>query len=336
MNKEILVLSGGGTKGIAFIGALQYLENENILKHIKTYVGTSIGSLICLLCCLNYSLNEIMDLINKLDFKKVIDISLDTILDFPKTFGIDTGETFTKFIKILIKKKVKNENITFIELFNISNLHLSVTGTCLNSCNTEFYDHIKTPDMEVYKAIRISTCFPFYFKSYEYNGKLYTDGGVSNHYPISTFPSSKTIGILLCDTTYDSLDKIDDLLTFINCIFQSSFKNIQEYILNNYKENTIFIDINDSSMNFSMDKEHKGKIFNIGYEAAKDYFINHDNYYRIKDVGVNTNISNPDNIEKKDVATSTEDLYTSYIEYEIDYEINKHIENDLENDLYET
>ena len=28
MNKEIIVLSGGGTKGIAFIGALQYLENE--------------------------------------------------------------------------------------------------------------------------------------------------------------------------------------------------------------------------------------------------------------------------------------------------------------------
>ena len=37
INKNILVLSGGGVKGMALIGALKALEDLDILKHIKTF-----------------------------------------------------------------------------------------------------------------------------------------------------------------------------------------------------------------------------------------------------------------------------------------------------------
>jgi len=340
MNINTLVLSGGGTKGIAFIGVLQYLKEYNLLKNIKTYVGTSIGSFVSTLCCLGYTLEEITDLVNKLDFKRIMDISLDTILDFHKTFGIDSGETFTKFIKILIKKKVEKDNITFLELYKKTSQHLMITGTCLNSCSTEYYDYINTPNMEIYKAVRISTCFPFYFKSFIHNGKHYTDGGVSNHYPISKFPKDTTLGILIDDSSYNNKDKIDDLFTFTNCIFQSSFKNIQTHILNQFKENTIFIDVDEEhSINFSMNLERKEKILKIGYHSATDFFKTYDIENinnKTRDIGVNT-----DNIETChigvntqtnlcDASTSTTDLYNTYIENEIENEINKIIQEDFD------
>ena len=38
-----IVFSGGGIKGLIFIGCLKYLEENNLLKNIKAISGTSIG-----------------------------------------------------------------------------------------------------------------------------------------------------------------------------------------------------------------------------------------------------------------------------------------------------
>ena len=35
---DTLVFSGGGTKGISFIGAIKYLEEKNILNNIKLHI----------------------------------------------------------------------------------------------------------------------------------------------------------------------------------------------------------------------------------------------------------------------------------------------------------
>ena len=46
-NKTKLILSGGGIKGIAHIGALSVYDERNMLNSIDTYCGSSIGALIC-------------------------------------------------------------------------------------------------------------------------------------------------------------------------------------------------------------------------------------------------------------------------------------------------
>ena len=272
---DTLVLSGGGTKGIAFIGVLQYLQEHHLYAQITRFVGTSIGSLVCALCALDYELNDITHLIHKLDFSKIVNISLDTLLDFHTTFGIDNGESLTKLIKILIKKKTGNANTTFQQLYQLTHKHLTVTGTCLNSCQAEYYNHLQTPNMAIYKAIRISTCFPFFFKSFVDQGKHYVDGGVSDHYPIAQFPSDTTLGVLIEDSSYDNRKCIGDLSTFLSCIVQSFFKNVQDVLLNRYKDNTIFIDIKEAtSMNFNLEKKCKTRWIQLGFESAATFFKN--------------------------------------------------------------
>ena len=57
-----LVLSGGALRAIALLGAIKYLEELNILKNIKQYVGTSAGSIISFLIIIGYSSNEIINM----------------------------------------------------------------------------------------------------------------------------------------------------------------------------------------------------------------------------------------------------------------------------------
>ena len=56
-----LCLSGGGIKGISYIGTLMYLESENYLdiNNITTYVGTSSGSILSFFLNIGYSLKEL-------------------------------------------------------------------------------------------------------------------------------------------------------------------------------------------------------------------------------------------------------------------------------------
>ena len=50
-----LVLSGGGPRGLAIIGALHYAHEKNMLNNINEYYGTSIGSVISLLLLIGYT-----------------------------------------------------------------------------------------------------------------------------------------------------------------------------------------------------------------------------------------------------------------------------------------
>ena len=66
----VLVLSGGGTKGLAHIGVLEILERENI--PIAAIVGTSMGAVIGGIYASGYSAAEMKEIISDLDMMEII------------------------------------------------------------------------------------------------------------------------------------------------------------------------------------------------------------------------------------------------------------------------
>ena len=58
MNFDTLCLSGGGINGFLYIGALDYLQTNNIIDFTKinNYFGTSIGAMTCFILALDYSI----------------------------------------------------------------------------------------------------------------------------------------------------------------------------------------------------------------------------------------------------------------------------------------
>ena len=89
-----IIISSGGNKGIALIGALNKFVNYYPIKKIKYYTGCSIGSIICLLLVIGYNINELNDILFKINFENFQDLKVINLIE---KCGFDEG------IKILLQ-----------------------------------------------------------------------------------------------------------------------------------------------------------------------------------------------------------------------------------------
>src|SRR4051812_2199206 len=108
-----LVFEGGGTRGIAYSGALMELQARHALDSVERVAGTSAGAIAATLFALGYSAEEISDLISELKVKSFADgkwIFIGGTRRLLKNFGWYRGEKFNKWIGLLIKKKTGKEN----------------------------------------------------------------------------------------------------------------------------------------------------------------------------------------------------------------------------------
>lgn len=104
-----LVFEGGGVKGIAYVGAMQILEQRGLLKHITRVGGTSAGAINALIVALGYSNAETLELLDSVDFKKFMDDSFGAIRDIrrlAREFGWNKGDFFSSWIGSVDRKSV--------------------------------------------------------------------------------------------------------------------------------------------------------------------------------------------------------------------------------------
>ena len=81
---KCIVFSGGGIKGLSYIGCLKYLEEINIYPQLDCLVGTSAGGMVALLYNLGYKYQELSDILCSIDFKTLHDITTDGIFNYFK------------------------------------------------------------------------------------------------------------------------------------------------------------------------------------------------------------------------------------------------------------
>ena len=165
-----LVLSGGGIKGIAMIGALSYLEDIHILKNIKRYIGTSVGGFISFLLVIGYDCEELKKIAINLDFDNYSDITLSNLFN---DFGLDSFNKIMRIIIAIIKQKNINKDITFIDLYRNTKKKLIITGSNISKSRLELFSKTITPNMKVLDALQITMSIPFMFKPVLYNNDYY-------------------------------------------------------------------------------------------------------------------------------------------------------------------
>ena len=115
MTVNTVCLSGGGVKGFAFLGALEYLEDIKYIdiKKIDNYVGTSAGAMLSFIFSLGYSVMDVVDFIINFNFTKLIpDTDINTVL---LSYGIDTGDKIMIIMQNFLKEKYNLDDITFRE-----------------------------------------------------------------------------------------------------------------------------------------------------------------------------------------------------------------------------
>ena len=193
-----LIFEGGGVRGIAYVGAMQVLEQRQILKDINRVGGTSAGAINALLFSLGYTIVEQRDILSSTDFKDFMDDSFGVIRDIrrlAKEFGWHKGEFFSSWIGELIQKKLGKETATFKDLEKTGRPTLYMTGTNLSTGYSEVFSIERHADMPLASAVRISMSIPLFFAAVRYGEEndVYVDGGCIRNYPVKLFDRERYI-----------------------------------------------------------------------------------------------------------------------------------------------
>jgi NTE family protein len=193
-----LIFEGGGVKGIAYVGAMQVLEQRGILKNVHRVGGTSAGAINALLFALGFDIPSQLQLLESTNFKKFMDDSFGVIQDInrlTKLFGWFKGDFFSGWAGKLIKEKLGNEKSTFNDLKDKKKTDLYMIGTNLSTGYSEVFSSERQPDMPLAEALRISMSIPLFFAAKRYGPRkdVYVDGGVMLNYPIKLFDRERYI-----------------------------------------------------------------------------------------------------------------------------------------------
>jgi NTE family protein len=267
-NIDTLVLSGGGVKGLYYIGILKKLEDLNILKNINKFAGTSIGAFFAALISINFSSKDLIDFILLFNLSKIKKIKTSNFFSF---FGIDDGNNLEIILENMFETKGHNKNSTFKELYEKTKKELIISGVCINEKKCHYFSYKNTPNMSVIKAIRISTSIPIYFTPVLYDSKLWVDGAIIDNYPIHLFKHrlNKTLGIYLNENRENC--NINNLEEYFMCIIESLLEGLANKSISGYENNTVIINSeNINLINTDLSQEQIFEFINIGYETISN------------------------------------------------------------------
>ena len=195
-----LVFEGGGVKGIAYAGAIQVLEEADILPGITRVAGTSAGAITATLLALGAGSKDIATIVGGTDFKQFMDSSLlptSNIWRLVNDYGWYKGDAFADWIRGIIRKYTGNPELTFIGLRALSHKpdsrfrELYMVGTDLSRQQPMVFSADDTPGVAIWQATRTSMSIPLFFQAVMQADDVRVDGGVTWNYPVDLFDDRK-------------------------------------------------------------------------------------------------------------------------------------------------
>jgi NTE family protein len=300
MENEInkLVFSGGGVKGLVYIGVLKRIEELIIERNreessvdfdefkckipkfnINTICSVSAGSMFALIYLLKYSYIEILEEILKKNFKKLKNIN---ILNFVNTYGLDSGSGIITWLKTLMIRKGISPNITLSEFYKLNNVDFQIMATNLNKYSYKKFNYKESPDLSVLDAIRMSISIPFVFSAINYENDIYVDGALIDNYPIKEFNNlDNLLGVkIVIDGEITNINNnINNLESYIFNVFNCYFVHKEKStVKDEYKKCTVYINVkNINSINIDITAEEKYNLIEIGYKSMIDFFNENKN-----------------------------------------------------------
>jgi len=267
-----LIISSGGIKGISLIGALDQLSKNYPINKIKYYTGCSFGTVILLLLNINYSINEIKNIFLAINFGNFQEYK---IINFFEKCGLDEGLKFVDFLRATMINKNYNYNITFKELYDLTNKILTITVVNITKGIVEYQNYITTPNLSVILSIRMSCGIPLLFSPILYNNFYYVDGGLLDPFPYFYHKNTKKIGLWLFDKCeFDFINNscskfitdLSDNFKYIIDLLRILYSNYMKKYYKKIPENVIYInhDINTNFGRFDISISDKLRMYNVG------------------------------------------------------------------------
>lgn len=202
MSKKIgLALGSGGARGVAHLGVLKALEEEDI--HPDYIAGCSMGAVVGAGYAAGLSIEAMYNIVKKLKAIHLIDVTAIPITRLALTRG-------NKMRSLLVNKLGKTR---FDEL--------KIPFCCVAS---DLYSGrlITLNEGEVATAVAASSSMPAVFPPVKLDGKLLIDGGVLCRVPTQQckeMGADVVIAVDVLGNTGDSVDKVKNLFSMIIRVF---------------------------------------------------------------------------------------------------------------------
>jgi len=239
-----LVLSGGGIKGVAHIGAIKAFEEHGLYPtHIS---GSSAGAVIGAFYSANYTPEEM------LAFFKVTPLFNFSRFSFRKPGFIDTDNFYNDF-----KKYFPVDN------FDALNKKLYITTVDMLNGKIKVFEK-----GELIRAFLASAAFPGIFSPVAIGDGMFADGGILDNFPVAPLNGlmDQIIGVYTSPIQIITADKLRNSLSVLDRAIKINFSSGS---LLKFSVCDILIYPDDLNKFSLFDRNHIDEIYQMGYLATK-------------------------------------------------------------------
>ena len=275
-----LVMSGGGARGLAHIGVIKMLEENNI--PIDYVAGTSMGAIIAALYSMGYTPDEMIALMKTDDFQRWYTGTMDQDYmyyfkksrEVPDIFSIHFS--FKDSVRIVpLQANIVNAtpmNLGFLETFSGSTAackgnfdNLMVPFRCVAS---DIYNkkEVVFSKGDLGDAVRASMTYPFFFRPIKVDSVLLYDGGLYNNFPSDVMQKDFNPDIIIGCVVSDN-PTVPDEKNIMSQV-ENLIMNHSDYSLP--KDKGVLINMHVKGVNL-LDFHKIDNITKLGYEKANSF-----------------------------------------------------------------
>jgi NTE family protein len=270
------MLSGGGSKTLTHIGAIDELEERGYLRLVREWMGTSAGAFIALCKVIGYTQKELREIAVKFDFQKLYSPDVENLMDYSNRLGVDNGESVRRFLESCLRIRGYSPETTFAELAAKSKLQFRCFVANLNTLRLQEFSQGETPGASVVSAVLASMAVPFYFTPIrdKETGHLLTDGGIMDDTPLHCLTPAEqleTLVLAFYSSKHREVEKIQNLADFLGRVYGCAFIH-QHRKLQATKEQVCFI--NTGNLNwweFELSEERRRELIEMGRQSMKEF-----------------------------------------------------------------
>ncbi len=218
--RTVLVLGGGGMRGMAHIGVLRAIRTLGI--QVDAIVGTSIGALVGAMAAGGIPIDRIESLVaavQKEDYFRLNFVKM--LLKGVRTTSVYHGDTFKNSLRrILPPTKFGEMQVPFF-----------CNATRLETGGTVFWGTPGMDDISLVDAVYSSCALPGIFEPYERGGYNYMDGGMVDSLPLRF---AKTLGaelVIAVDLSVKGTFKAPDYKNRLLSTLYRTFEIVEEVLV---------------------------------------------------------------------------------------------------------
>ncbi len=266
--RTVLVLGGGGMRGMAHVGVLKAMHRLGITY--DAVVGTSIGALVGSMGAAGYTIERMEEIVSRLQKEDYFRLNfLKFLLKGVRASSVYRGDLFRERLTEILP------SIGFGEM----RVPFFCNSVRLESGGLVFWGTPGSDDIPLVDAVYSSCCLPGIFEPFQHDGHHYMDGGFVDALPLRFAKAFRPDLIIAVDLAIKATSKHpnykDRVLQTLYRTFEIAEEVITEQSLHMHAdERTVLIQPKVGHLS-RFDFENVPEIVRLGEEAATRVLVSH-------------------------------------------------------------